>query len=91
MLGRLACDNPYLIAEIYHELYPDSIKLKRSQIFIKYLEYLLDEHSKGVPLSLLIKPRSGETRAKRRGFPTLRPIDYVLPSMVSVDCRSLSS
>lgn len=56
MLGRLACDNPYLISEIHHALYPDSPKLKRSQLFKKYKDYLLDEYSRGTPLSLLVKP-----------------------------------
>ncbi len=56
MLGRLACDNPYQIAEIHETLYPSMQKLTRSQAFIRYLDYLLDEHSKGVSLSLLIKP-----------------------------------
>lgn len=56
MLGRLACDNPYQIAEIHEILYPSMQKLTRSEAFIRYLDYLLDEHSKGVSLSLLIKP-----------------------------------
>lgn len=56
MLGRLACDNPYKITEIHQELYPEVKVLQRSQLFIKYRDYLLDQFSKGVPLSLLIKP-----------------------------------
>lgn len=56
MLGRLACDNPYAITEIHHALYPEVEQLKRSQIFVKYLDYLLVEHKQGVPLSLLVKP-----------------------------------
>ncbi|MCL9684287.1 tRNA dihydrouridine(20/20a) synthase DusA [Legionella sp. EUR-108] len=56
MLGRLACDNPYYLTEIHQVLYPESPKLKRSQIFMHYLDYLIDEYSKGVPLSLLVKP-----------------------------------
>lgn len=56
MLGRLACDNPYKIAQIHQSLYPESPKFKRSQIFTRYMNYLLDEHSRGVPLSLLVKP-----------------------------------
>lgn len=56
MLGRLACDNPYKIATIHQALYSDSPKLKRSEVFAQYKEYLLKEFSKGVPISLLVKP-----------------------------------
>ncbi|WP_274519353.1 tRNA dihydrouridine(20/20a) synthase DusA [Legionella quateirensis] len=56
MLGRLACDNPYRIAELHHALYPESLLIKRSQVLIHYLDYLFVERSKGVPLSVLIKP-----------------------------------
>ncbi|MGC1182846.1 tRNA dihydrouridine(20/20a) synthase DusA [Legionella sp.] len=56
MLGRLACDNPYQIAKIHEILYPKVQKLKRGEIYMRYLEYLLDEYTKGVSLSLLVKP-----------------------------------
>lgn len=56
MLGRLACDNPYQIAVIHEALYPEYPKLERSQLFTCYLEYLVEQHADGVPLSLLIKP-----------------------------------
>ncbi|MDR3442316.1 MAG: tRNA dihydrouridine(20/20a) synthase DusA [Legionella sp.] len=56
MLGRLACDNPYRLVELHHMLYPETPMLKRSQVFSRYLHYLLDEYSKGAPLSLLVKP-----------------------------------
>lgn len=56
MLGRLACDNPYKIAQIHHGLYPNIPLVKRSQIFIRYRDYLLDEYSRGAPLSILLKP-----------------------------------
>lgn len=59
MLGRLACDNPYRIAEIHHALYPESGLIKRSQLFIRYLDYLLSEFNQGIPLSLLVKPIFG--------------------------------
>lgn len=55
MLGRLACDNPYKIAQIHQALYQGKLKT-RSQVFSEYLEYLLAEHTKGASLSLLIKP-----------------------------------
>jgi len=56
MLGRLACDNPYLVATIHHALYPQNPLLSRSQLFEKYSHYLVQEYEKGVPLSLLVKP-----------------------------------
>ncbi|MBN9228172.1 MULTISPECIES: tRNA dihydrouridine(20/20a) synthase DusA [Legionella] len=56
MLGRLACDNPFQIAMIHHALYLKSQKSTRSQVFNYYLDYLLEEYSKGVSLSLLVKP-----------------------------------
>nr|WP_276559013.1 tRNA dihydrouridine(20/20a) synthase DusA [Fluoribacter dumoffii] len=56
MLGRLACDNPFQIATIHQDLFPDTPKQTRSQVFELYLDYLLEEYSKGASLSLLIKP-----------------------------------
>ncbi|WP_392537100.1 tRNA dihydrouridine(20/20a) synthase DusA [Legionella sp. 227] len=56
MLGRLACDNPFQIATIHQTLYPETSVRTRSQVFNYYLDYLLDQYSKGVSLSLLIKP-----------------------------------
>lgn len=56
MLGRLACDNPYRIAEIHHALYPDFPLLKRSALWMQYMEYLSVEMRRGTSLSLLIKP-----------------------------------
>ena len=56
MLGRLACDNPYQIAEIHHALYPQSPLISRSEAFMRYLEYLHTEYEQGIPLSILIKP-----------------------------------
>lgn len=57
MLGRLACDNPYRIAEIHHALYPHHSLITRRQIFNDYNNYLLNQHHQnGVPLSVLIKP-----------------------------------
>jgi tRNA-dihydrouridine synthase A len=56
MLGRLACDNPYQIALIHHALYPHSALLKRSELLIKYIDYLRYEYQNGVALSLLVKP-----------------------------------
>lgn len=56
MLGRLACDNPYYLSQIHQALYPNEPIKTRHQILKEYVDYLLEEHLKGVPLSLLIKP-----------------------------------
>jgi tRNA-dihydrouridine synthase A len=56
MVGRLACNNPYGIAQIHQQLYPTLSRLTRSQIYSTYLSYLLFEESQGASLSLLVKP-----------------------------------
>ncbi|WP_131794578.1 tRNA dihydrouridine(20/20a) synthase DusA [Fluoribacter gormanii] len=56
MLGRLACDNPFQIAQIHQVLYPETQTSTRSQVFNRYLDYLYGEYNKGISLSLLIKP-----------------------------------
>lgn len=56
MLGRLACDNSYQIAQIHHILYPDSPLKKRSELLTTYIKYLLEEFNNGAALSMLIKP-----------------------------------
>lgn len=55
MLGRLACDNAYAIAEIHNAFYPEQAPASRADILQKYFEYLVSLPGK-VPLSLLIKP-----------------------------------
>ncbi len=54
MLGRLACDNPYAIAQIHHALYPDSPLPSRYQIACAYFAYL--QTIPNTPLSVLLKP-----------------------------------
>ncbi|HBD9290819.1 TPA: tRNA dihydrouridine(20/20a) synthase DusA [Legionella pneumophila] len=56
MLGRLACDNPYQIAEIHQALYPEFIKIKRSQLLMNYLDYWFDQSRANLSLSILVKP-----------------------------------
>jgi tRNA-dihydrouridine synthase A len=54
MLGRLACDNPYAIAEIHHELYPQTPLASRYQIAKHYFAYL--QTVENIPLTVLLKP-----------------------------------
>lgn len=56
MLGRLACQNPYAIAEIHHALYPDTPLLTRRAILKGYIDYAQSAPGEGVPMSLLLKP-----------------------------------
>lgn len=56
MLGRLACDNPFRIAEIHHALHPEHALLKRSELLQQYIDHIFDGPEHTTPLSLLIKP-----------------------------------
>jgi tRNA-dihydrouridine synthase A len=56
MVGRLACDNPFYLSQIHEILYPEILKINRSQLFQVYLDYLITEHRRGASLSLLVKP-----------------------------------
>jgi tRNA-dihydrouridine synthase A len=58
MLGRLACDNPYAIAEMHHHLYPDTPLLSREEVIQAYWKGIegLDIR---VPRSLIVKPLIG--------------------------------
>lgn len=56
MLGRLACQNPYELAVIHHNLFPDSPCPSRSHLLQRYIDYAQVEASGGTPLSILIKP-----------------------------------
>lgn len=54
MLGRLACDHPYKIAEIHHALYPHHPLPARQELARQYFSYLTNISS--VPLTVLLKP-----------------------------------
>lgn len=54
MIGRLACDNPYAIAQIHHALYPDIPMSSRYQIAENYVDYI--QTVTHTPLSVLLKP-----------------------------------
>lgn len=54
MLGRLACDNPYAIAQIHHSLYPNLPLPSRYQIAQNYVDYI--QTVTHTPLSVLLKP-----------------------------------
>jgi tRNA-dihydrouridine synthase A len=56
MLGRLACQNPYRIAEIHHALYPEVPLLSRAVIFERYLDYIMSLKQSVTGLGVLIKP-----------------------------------
>ena len=56
MLGRLACQNPYAIAQIHHALYPQNRLLTRYEILKKYVDYLQSVYQPNRSISLLLKP-----------------------------------
>lgn len=56
MLGRLACDHPYAIAEIHHVLFNTPELLSRSAILTQYAAYACQQRDLGANASLLIKP-----------------------------------
>jgi tRNA-dihydrouridine synthase A len=56
MIGRLACQNPYKIAEIHHALYPDVTMTSRSNALKQYVDYAEFALAQGAPVSLLLKP-----------------------------------
>ena len=54
MLGRLACDNPYAIAQIHHALYPDIPIKSQLDIAHEYFKYL--KTVTNTPFTILLKP-----------------------------------
>ena len=51
MLGRLAYQQPYLLAEIDQQFYGEkSSTINREEVLIKYMQYIQDECEKGVPI-----------------------------------------
>lgn len=56
MLGRLACQNPYAIAMIHHQLYPKSFLPSRVWILTQYLAHIMPEWNVARSKSLLLKP-----------------------------------
>lgn len=55
MIGRMACQNPYLMAFIHQYLYPSSILLSRAEVLQRYLDLVLNLPVQ-VGLGQLIKP-----------------------------------
>lgn len=56
MLGRLACQNPYALANIHHRYYPETPVPSRYSILKHYLEYAELKFSQGISISILLKP-----------------------------------
>jgi tRNA-dihydrouridine synthase A len=53
MIGRLACRNPYAIADLHHALYPSIAKPSRIEVFENYLSYAATQSA---PIHHLLKP-----------------------------------
>lgn len=56
MIGRLACQNPYQIAQMHHQIYPEIKLLSRKEVFRLYLDYLASQRFSKVSLGHIIKP-----------------------------------
>jgi tRNA-dihydrouridine synthase A len=56
MLGRLACQDPYAIAQIHHALYPETPLLSRAAYLQQYVDYLLTLPVGPHSNALLFKP-----------------------------------
>ncbi len=57
MIGREACNNPYLIAHIDHYIYAEGAVIKtRSEVIQKYLAYIRQQMSQGVALKHMTRP-----------------------------------
>ena len=56
MLGRLACDNPYLLTQFHQELYPDVPILNRVQIVEQYIEQMNRDGIAIHRISFILKP-----------------------------------
>lgn len=56
MLGRLACNNPYAIAYIHHQLFPEVDLPSRLQVLKSYVGYMNKKQEQKIPMSILVKP-----------------------------------
>ena len=56
MIGRLACREPYAIAERHHALYPTIAKPSRTIVLQNYLAYARSQHAEHETIHRLFKP-----------------------------------
>ena len=56
MIGRLACNNPYVLAAMHQYFYPNLAIFSQEAVLERYHQYLLSQVTQRVPLSLLLKP-----------------------------------
>lgn len=56
MIGRLACQNPYALAEIHAMFFPKARIKSRVEVVEAYLEYMKEPLTMNVPLTVLLKP-----------------------------------
>lgn len=59
MLGRLACDKPYAIAQIHEQLFKSGTLKTQAEIVQEYLAYVHYQVKKSIPLTILLKPLMG--------------------------------
>lgn len=56
MLGRLACDNPYLLTDFHRNLFPEVQLLSREALIQAYFMHIDAEHVPANRISLYLKP-----------------------------------
>lgn len=56
MVGRLACNDPYRLAQFHKYFYPECALLTRAEVIERYLAYVTAQFGLKVPLSILLKP-----------------------------------
>lgn len=56
MLGRIAYQNPYLIAKIHNFLYPEIPLISQQEVLELYVQYIEEKRKEGVSLNILTKP-----------------------------------
>lgn len=90
MIGRLACNHPYAIAEIHHAIYPTIPKPTRAEILRNYLSYAASQNA---PKHCLIKPIlnlvHGLPHAKHFKQAFLQFDNFKNPSLFDALCREL--
>ncbi|MCX7114895.1 MAG: tRNA dihydrouridine(20/20a) synthase DusA [Gammaproteobacteria bacterium] len=69
MIGRLACRQPYALADIHRVLHPETPILSPKEVVHTYLDYAYQQASEGEPFPRLCRPlfsmAHGEAHAKR--------------------------
>ncbi len=90
MLGRVVCDNPYLLASVDQTFYDvDKPIPSQRAIFDQYLPYIMTQYAQGVKLGPLLKPMVGLFQGVR-GAKAWRTWLSEAGTSLEFDCKDLS-